>query len=75
MPFIDTTGAANLEEAIEELSEKGVRFAVAGAKGPLRAMFDRTGLTKKIDPTLIFPTVGSAVGALTRSEQTAGRLS
>ena len=67
IPLIDTTGAASLEEVRDELAEKGVVFAIAEAKGPLRVMLDRTGLAERIGADRIFPTVKSAVEALTRA--------
>jgi SulP family sulfate permease len=66
MPTMDSTGAAGLGEVGSELAEKGIVFAVAAAKGPVRAMLDRTGLTRQIGPERIFPTVGAAVKAMTR---------
>jgi MFS superfamily sulfate permease-like transporter len=64
MPLIDSTGAATLEEVRNELAEKGVVFAIAAAKGPLRVMLERTGLTQQIGSAGFFPTVTSAVEAL-----------
>jgi high affinity sulfate transporter 1 len=61
MPLIDTTGAATIEEVRRELTEKGVALAIAGAKGPLRAMLDRTRLTQQIGSARLFPTLEAAV--------------
>ncbi|MDP9130926.1 MAG: sodium-independent anion transporter, partial [Candidatus Binatota bacterium] len=66
MPLIDSTGAATLEEVCKQFAEKGLGFAVASAKGPLRVMLDRTGLTQQIGSTRFFPTLGAAVEALKR---------
>ena len=63
MPLIDSTGAASLEEVRNELAEKGVVFTMAEAKGPLRVMLDRTGLTQQIGSARFFPTLTSAVEA------------
>jgi high affinity sulfate transporter 1 len=63
MPLVDTTGAASLDELRAELSERGIVLAIAAAKGPVRAMLDRTGLTQQIGATHLFPTVESAVAA------------
>jgi sulfate permease, SulP family len=61
MSLIDTTGAATLDEVHHELAEKGVAFAIAGAKKGLRDMLDRTELTQQIGSARLFPTVESAV--------------
>lgn len=63
MPWIDTTGAAILDEVRNELAEKNIVLTVAEAKKPLRLMLDRTGLKEKIGPEGFFPTVGAAVEA------------
>jgi high affinity sulfate transporter 1 len=63
MPWIDTTGAAILDEARRELAEKNIVLAVAEAKKPLRLMLDRTGLKERIGPEAFFPTLGAAVEA------------
>jgi MFS superfamily sulfate permease-like transporter len=64
MPMVDTSGAASLDEARVELAERGIVFAIAAAKGPVRAMLDRTGLTEQIGAGRLFPTLDSAVEAL-----------
>lgn len=64
MPFVDTTGAAGLEEVCDELESEGIAVAVAAAKSPVRSMLDRTGLTQRIGPGRMFPTVESAVETL-----------
>jgi high affinity sulfate transporter 1 len=64
MPLIDSTGAASLAEVRNELAEKGVVFAMAAAKGPLRVMLERMGLTQQIGAARFFPTLESAVEAL-----------
>ena len=56
-------GASSVEEVRSELAEKGVVFAMAEAKGPLRVMLDRTGLTQQIGSVRFFPTLTSAVEA------------
>jgi MFS superfamily sulfate permease-like transporter len=66
MPLIDTTGAASLEEVRHELADKGVVLAIAGAKGPLRAMLDRTGITQQIGSARLFPTLESALEEVAR---------
>jgi len=62
--LLDTTGAATLEELIEEFSGLDITFAVAQAKRPVRGMLERTGLTQKIGENNLFPTVEAAVMAL-----------
>jgi high affinity sulfate transporter 1 len=64
MPLLDTTGAASLDELRADLEEKGITMAVAGAKSPVRNMFDRSGLAERIGPERMFHTVASAVEAL-----------
>ena len=63
MPLMDTTGAASVEELCAELGERGIVFAIAAAKAPVRFMLDQTGLTQQIGVTRLFPTVESAVAA------------
>jgi MFS superfamily sulfate permease-like transporter len=65
MPGIDTTGAANLQEAAEELAARGVAFAVAGAKEQARSMLERTGVAQSIGVERFYPTIDSAVRSLT----------
>ena len=69
MPCLDTTGAASLEQVRNELEEKGIVMAVAAARGPVRAMLDRTGLAERIGSDRMFPTVESAVEALTARQE------
>ncbi len=64
IPGIDTTGAAGLGEVCSELADRGVILAVAAAKGQVRWMLDRTGLTQQIGPQRLFPTLESAVRAM-----------
>ncbi|MBI4526722.1 MAG: sulfate permease [Deltaproteobacteria bacterium] len=63
MPWMDTTGAAILDEVRNELSEKDIVLAVAEAKKPLRFMLDRSGLKERIGPDGFFPTLAAAVEA------------
>jgi sulfate permease, SulP family len=65
MPFLDMTGAASLEETWRELAERDIVLAIASAKEPVRLMLDRTALTQQIGAGRLFPTVESAVEALT----------
>jgi len=64
IPNMDTTGAASLDETRRDLSERGIVFAIAAAKGPVREMLDRTGLKQQIGDSHFFPTIESAIAAL-----------
>lgn len=64
MPSIDITGAAALGEIRDELCDRGILFAVAAAKGPVRLMMEKTGITERVGPDRIFPTVHAAVVSL-----------
>lgn len=66
IPALDTTGAAALDQVRSELETQGIALAVASAKSPVRTMLDRTGLADRIGPRRMFPTVASAIEALTR---------
>lgn len=66
MPLTDSTGAAALGEVRDELTDGGIVFAVAGAKGPLRLMFEKTGLTEQVGAGLMFPSVHEAVTELSQ---------
>jgi high affinity sulfate transporter 1 len=67
MPSLDTTGAASLDQVCDELEAQGMTIAVAAARSPVRSMLDRTGLAGRIGPDRMFPTVESAVEALSRA--------
>jgi high affinity sulfate transporter 1 len=64
MAGIDSTGAAALDEVCNELGGKGIVFAIAGAKAPLRDMLDKTGLKQQLGSERLFPTLESAVARL-----------
>lgn len=64
MPHLDTTGAAVLEDLRSDLERAGTVFAVAAAKSPIRAMFERTGFAARAGSGRIFPSVHAAVAAL-----------
>jgi high affinity sulfate transporter 1 len=64
MPYLDTTGAAGLDQVRGELEDSGITMAIAEAKSPLRAMLDRTGIAGRIRPDRMFPTVETAVETL-----------
>ena len=63
--YIDITGAAILKEVFEDVSRAGVEVAMAEVKGPVRAMLERTGLSQQIGIGRMFPTLESAVAAIT----------
>ncbi|MEI6915807.1 MAG: STAS domain-containing protein, partial [Armatimonadota bacterium] len=66
MPFLDTTGAASLEQVLEDLEAAGVKMAVVEAKSQVRSMLDRTGLAERIGRDKMFSTIDSAIVALTK---------
>jgi len=55
IPFMDSTGAASLEEIVGELSRQGIGFTMARPNERLRPLFERTGLTEKIGAAIFFP--------------------
>lgn len=61
--YLDATAVDALARLHEELSGRGIVLAVARAKGPLRDLFQRTGLTAAIGEQHMFPTVRSGVRA------------
>jgi MFS superfamily sulfate permease-like transporter len=67
MPYLDTTGAAVLDQVRDDLEREGITMAIAAAKSPVRAMLDRTGLAERFGPGRLFRTVPAAVEALWRS--------
>lgn len=67
MPYLDTTGAASLEQLCADFEAEHIVLAVAAAKSPVRSMLERTGLAARIGSGRIFATVDSAVEALCRS--------
>jgi SulP family sulfate permease len=58
---LDTTSAAMLVKVIDTLSERGVIFYVAGAKGPVRDTITRAGLQAELGPDRFTPTPDLAV--------------
>ena len=64
MPYVDVTGAAILDQVRSDLEAEGLGLAVAGAKGPVRGMLDRTGFSARLGPGRMFTTLESAVAAL-----------
>ena len=64
MPYLDTTGVASLDRVRGDLERDGIVMGIAAAKGPVRAMFDRSGLAGRFGPERIFPTVAEAVRSM-----------
>jgi len=64
MPYLDTTGAAILDQLGGDLAREGITLAIAAAKGPVRGLMDRTGLAGRLGPDRMFRTVPAAVEAL-----------
>jgi high affinity sulfate transporter 1 len=65
MPYLDSTGAASLEQVFGDFEDEGITPAIASAKSPVRTMLDRTGLTERIGPERMFISIESAVNSLT----------
>ena len=74
MPFVDTTGAACLDELFDELSAHGIDLVVVAAKAPVRAILDRTGFSSRLGANRSFPTLEAAAAALTDRPGTADPL-
>jgi MFS superfamily sulfate permease-like transporter len=60
---VDTTAADMLEDLDEALNAQGISLVFAELKDPVRQKIERYELTRTIDPTHFFPTVGAAVAA------------
>ena len=60
---VDPTAADMLEDLDEALNAKGISLVLAEMKDPVREMVERYELTRTIDPSHVFPTVGAAVAA------------
>jgi high affinity sulfate transporter 1 len=60
---VDTTAADMLEDLDEGLNAQGISLVFAELKDPVREKIERYELTRTIDPTHFFPTVGAAVAA------------
>ena len=61
--YMDSTAVDALARLHAELSERGVVLAFARAKGTLRDLFQRTGLTARIGEEHMFPTIRTGVRA------------
>jgi high affinity sulfate transporter 1 len=60
---IDTTGAEVLVGVLDDLDQRGLSFAFAGLKGPVKDRLKAYGLYDRIGEANFFPTIGSAVTA------------
>jgi MFS superfamily sulfate permease-like transporter len=60
---IDTTGAEVLVGVLDDLDQRGLSFAFAGLKGPVKDRLKAYGLYDRIGEANFFPTIGSAVNA------------
>ena len=58
---IDSTGVAALEAMLDDFDRRGITFAVARAKNPVREQLDQAGLTARVGADQFFPTVRTAV--------------
>lgn len=60
---VDTTASDMLEELDQALNARGISLIFAELKDPVRRKIERYGLTRTIDPSHFFPTIGAAVTA------------
>jgi high affinity sulfate transporter 1 len=60
---VDTTASDMLEDLDEALNTRGISLVFAELKDPVRRKIERYGLTRTIDPSHFFPTIGAAVTA------------
>ncbi len=58
---LDSSAIIMLKNLIHELRERGILFAVAGAKGPIRDLLFKSKLAEVITPDLMFADVSKAV--------------
>lgn len=63
---MDAVALATLEELMEGQRERGIAFAFAGMKGPVRDLVQRAGWTEKYGSLIGFPSLQQAVRGLTR---------
>ncbi|MET9213467.1 MULTISPECIES: SulP family inorganic anion transporter [unclassified Nocardia] len=60
---VDLTALDAVEQVRDELTSRGVVFAMARVKQDLRDDLDASGLTERIGPDLLFPTLPTAIEA------------
>ncbi len=63
---IDSTGAEILEDVLEDLGQRGVTFAFAGLKGPVKDRLRSYGLYDEIGDDNFFPNTISAVDSFVK---------
>lgn len=61
MTDIDTTGAEVLSDVLDDMDHRGLEFAFAELKGPVKDRLRSYGLFDRIGSENFFPTIGSAV--------------
>ncbi len=66
MTDIDSTGGEILGEMLTDLDARGIEFAFAELKGPVKDRLRRYGLYDRIGDACFFATLGSAVSAYER---------
>jgi SulP family sulfate permease len=69
---IDFTGGKTLAELVDQLAERGVVFAVAGARPAVRRELDQFGVTAKIGADHVFETLDGAREAFRAARDPAG---
>ncbi|CAM3698444.1 SulP family inorganic anion transporter [Smaragdicoccus niigatensis] len=65
---VDLTSLDMLDDLRRELNERGITFALARVKQDLRESLKAAGMLDRIDDSLIFPTLPTAVEAFHRTE-------
>lgn len=61
---IDASGIEVIANLADELAQKGVTLAFSGVKQQVLRVFDRTGVTAKLDPSNLYATDRAAVAGL-----------
>ena len=61
--YLDSTAIDVLTRLHDELEQRGIALCFARMKGRQREIFEETGLTARIGPDRLFPTVRAAVAA------------
>lgn len=69
---VDASAEQALREILEDYRERGVRFAVADVKGPVRDVLDRSGFFARLGEENIFFDVDDAMGGLFLDGEAAG---
>ena len=65
---IDYTGVRALSDVLDQLSDTGIRFAIARAGRTLHEELRRAGIAERIGENHFFPAVDEAVATLGSSE-------